>query len=1176
MARRYAGRLDLRRRIRVVAFVMAFQAASASAQIVTDGTMGPEQALGGLDVEIPASLGTRDAGNLFHSFRDFNIAANGSATFTGPGDIGNVISRVTGGNESNINGLLRSTIGSAGFFFINPAGVTFGSNASVDVPGAFHVSTADQIRFPDGGVFDASNPANTVLSVADPSAFGFLNAGPKSITVAGAALAVPAGETLSLIGGDVTIAGGLVEAPSGVINLASVSSPGEVSLAPGGLGLTGFDALGSITVTDGARVSTRGDPGGTIFIRGGELTVGPAAPGEFGGSVDSGTTGATDGAAIAIDVAVDGTMVVENSEMVASSSGSGTAGDIRVVAKELEIIGEPFLLTGVIASRVFSSGDGGNITITADRVSIQEFAAVVTQVFGSGTGGDITMDVGSLELVGRQGLAFISTSTFAAGDAGNLVITADTAEFIGGSGQFTGLATQVSDLGQGGNAGTLELTAGSVVLLDGAQINAAVFSGSGAGGDIHVVADTILIAGTDPDGDPAGIFSTSESADGINFPSGDAGNISIEVGNLILRDRGQISTFAESFGNSGAIEILATDISVSSGAIIRATSFGLGLAGPVTIEAESITLTGPSPTPLDPFDVPFTGITSLSGVIGAGGGTITVTADRLEILDGAQINAQTTGLGDGGRIVVNADQIVISGFDAAHARPAGIVSDTSIFSVFGNFAIGRAGEIEITANNLQVSDRGVVSSLSSSFGDAGNVTIVADSVTFSGGALASTASTLPGSSAAAGTLTIDARLIEVLGGAQVSTSTAGSGPAGTVSLTGDSLRVADGTVSSSTSGTGAGGNVRVTMSGTAVLEGAGAGLLTESTSQADDAGAAGNVVLVAGELHIANGAVISATTRGPGAGGSIEIATAGATSLDGAGSSIVTDSTSTASGAGAAGSIALSAGALTLTQGASISASTQGPGTGGNVGITTPGTVLLDGPDTAIATESASAAPDAGTAGNITLSADTLQVSGGAEISTQSARADGGNIDIGLVSLLLLRDSRITTSVGTGEGGGGNITVGPVLFAVLDKGMIQANAFGGPGGNILIVANQFIATPDSVVEASSQLGVSGTVQITSPDTDVTTGVVVLSEALADAAARLAQQCGARGGRTLASFVGVGRGGLPVQPGPAMPSHYLASGGGKLSGGAAGTVGQVAGLPSGAVYVPATLQIECAT
>jgi filamentous hemagglutinin family protein len=125
------------------------------AQIKTDGTIGPKANLKGPDFRIDEKLGRRFGNNLFHSFEPFNIRtlADGtieSATFAGPGELANVISRVTGGDPSEINGLLRSQIGKADFWLINPSGVAFGPNASLDVPGSFHVSTADELRFADG------------------------------------------------------------------------------------------------------------------------------------------------------------------------------------------------------------------------------------------------------------------------------------------------------------------------------------------------------------------------------------------------------------------------------------------------------------------------------------------------------------------------------------------------------------------------------------------------------------------------------------------------------------------------------------------------------------------------------------------------------------------------------------------------------------------------------------------------------------------------------------------------------------------------------------------------------------------------------------------------------------------------------------------------------------------
>src|SRR5688572_2543946 len=132
---------------------------NASAQIVTDGSLGPGVALAGPDFVIGEALGTRLGSNLFHSFTDFNVQLNQSATFTSnfAGLTTNVISRVTGGNVSVINGLLASDIAGADVWLINPNGLVFGANAQLDVPAGFHASTADYLELAGGGTFRATN-----------------------------------------------------------------------------------------------------------------------------------------------------------------------------------------------------------------------------------------------------------------------------------------------------------------------------------------------------------------------------------------------------------------------------------------------------------------------------------------------------------------------------------------------------------------------------------------------------------------------------------------------------------------------------------------------------------------------------------------------------------------------------------------------------------------------------------------------------------------------------------------------------------------------------------------------------------------------------------------------------------------------------------------------------------
>jgi filamentous hemagglutinin family protein len=127
--------------------------AVSHAQLTLDGSLGPRGPLTGPDSRIGAELGQIRGGNLFHSFGAFNVPTGGSATFTGPTGTTNILSRVTGGQPSMIDGRLRSEILGANLYLLNPSGVLFGPNASLDVCGSFHVSTADVLRLADGAQF---------------------------------------------------------------------------------------------------------------------------------------------------------------------------------------------------------------------------------------------------------------------------------------------------------------------------------------------------------------------------------------------------------------------------------------------------------------------------------------------------------------------------------------------------------------------------------------------------------------------------------------------------------------------------------------------------------------------------------------------------------------------------------------------------------------------------------------------------------------------------------------------------------------------------------------------------------------------------------------------------------------------------------------------------------------
>src|SRR3954447_799274 len=128
-----------------------------AADVATDGTVGRKVRLGGKNVTVGADLGQVRGKNLFHSFERFDVPARGSVTFTGPNGLDNVISRVTGGRASRIDGTLASKVPGADVYLVNLSGIVFGPGANLDVPGSFHASTADELRFRDGARFGAKD-----------------------------------------------------------------------------------------------------------------------------------------------------------------------------------------------------------------------------------------------------------------------------------------------------------------------------------------------------------------------------------------------------------------------------------------------------------------------------------------------------------------------------------------------------------------------------------------------------------------------------------------------------------------------------------------------------------------------------------------------------------------------------------------------------------------------------------------------------------------------------------------------------------------------------------------------------------------------------------------------------------------------------------------------------------
>ena len=187
----------------------------ALAEITPDDSLGSENSIVSPNGQVDLIEGGATRGsNLFHSFQEFNIGEGREANFANPAEIKNIFSRVTGNNPSTLLGKL-GVLGDANLFFINPNGIFFGENASLDVKGSFVASTASSINFSDNNVFSASNPQvpAPLLTVDVPAPVGLEFEGePGKITNRSLildqdsqllGLGVHPGKTLALVGGDV-------------------------------------------------------------------------------------------------------------------------------------------------------------------------------------------------------------------------------------------------------------------------------------------------------------------------------------------------------------------------------------------------------------------------------------------------------------------------------------------------------------------------------------------------------------------------------------------------------------------------------------------------------------------------------------------------------------------------------------------------------------------------------------------------------------------------------------------------------------------------------------------------------------------------------------------------------------------------------------------------------------
>jgi filamentous hemagglutinin family protein len=1058
----------------VVSGVLSFQCDRAFAQITPDDTLGDESS-----VVNPrdASSESIDGGairgqNLFHSFEEFNVGEDRGVYFANPDAVTNIFSRVTGNDVSDILGTL-GVDGAANLFLINPNGIVFGEGASLDLQGSFAATTADGIEFGEQGFFSVSNPESPKLLTINPSAYLFNQVSPGAIANNSQAsadfnpetsfddgffgLRVPDGQNLLLLGGDISANGGGLVASSGRIDLGAVTGQGVIGLNnDGSLNIPDSIARGDVSLTNGAGFLVAGDGGGDIAIAAKNISIFSASSLSAGIYNNLSSPDAQAG-----DVFINATdnLTVDNSRVAneVNLETVGNAGDIFINANSLQVLNG-----SQIGSPTFGRGDGGNVTVRASNIELAGtssdgqltsglFTTVLSQA--QGNGGNLTINTDNLSLRDR---AEISASALGEGNTGNIVIKAtDNISLDNES-----LINSNIEQGAVGNGGQIEIDTNTLDLTNGGQVLTIVReagnnlpAGQGNAGDIAInVDDTLTLDGTSEDDQ----FLSAIYSDLNTRAEGNAGNIKIKTGNLIIRD----------------------------GGVISSSTFGQGNAGDITIQAtDSVTFNGLNGN----------NYSSAFSNVGAGGvgngGEINITARSLSLTNGGQLEASVReafetlpgGKGQGGNIKIDVDDtLAISGENVP-----------GIFANLGAGADGNAGDINIQTGKLVIEDGGKISASTFGRGDSGNLSITADN-----------------------SISLDASYI--LNNVQ---DISAVGDAGKIEITTGSLSATKGSqINSFTRGQGNAGDITIQATDKVTfdrVDGDSNYSGIYSTVEAGGVGDGGNIKITAGSLSLTNGGQISASvfgqtdtlSGGKGQGGNVSIDVDDTLTIIGGNvpgifANLVTGAV------GSAGKIDIQTGNLLVKDGGQINSFTRGQGDAGDITIQATDKVTFDGVDGGgnySGVYSTVEAGGDGDGGNIKITADSLSLTNGGQLeasvreasdSLPGGKGQGGNVNISVDDALTIAGENalgIFARLDTGAiGSGGDIDIQAANLVVRDGGNITASTLGqGDSGNLSITADNSISLDASDivnnVEDIDAVGDAGTIEITTGSLSATNG-----------------------------------------------------------------------------------------
>ncbi len=809
------------------------------------------------------------------------------------------------------------------------------------------------------------------------------------------------------------------------------------------------------------------------------------------------------------------------SGLFADTYGDGNAGDLTIATGQLTVRG------AWVSASTRGTGAGGRLSVTASDVELIGTAAhdvffgtakgllgsgLYADTSGDGNAGDLTIATGQLTV--RDG-ARVSAITTGTGSGGRLSVTASDVELIGRSPSGNFPSGLYSETQGDGNAGDLTIATGRLTVRDGALVSARAFSKSGSGGRLSVTAsDVVELIGISVRGVFDGGLYTSTSG------GGNAGNLTITTGRLTVRDGSQVWAVTSGTGSGGRLSVTASDVveligvansQPNIGSSLSSQTFGDGNAGDLTIATGRLSVQGG-------------GFVSARTIGSGAGGRLSVTASDVVELIGTTANGQyasglyseTNGDGNAGDLTIATGRLTVQGGALVSARTIGTGAG-------GRLSVTASDVVELSGTSANDRFSSALTAQTEGNGDAGDLTIATGRLTVQGGAYVSAGTFGTG---AGGRLSVTASDVELFGRSAngqftsaLSAQTQGNGNAGDLTIATGRLTVRDGAyVSATTTGMGSGGRLSVTASDVVELIGTSAngrvasGLYSQTEGDGGNAGNAGDLTIATGRLTVRDGALVSAGTFGTGAAGRLSVTASDVVELIGrsANGRIASGLYTSTSGDGNAGDLKIITGRLTVRDGAEVAVRSFGLGNAGSLRVEA-GSVLLENQG---------------------------------KLRATTASGEGGNIELQVQDLTLMRRNSLISAEAEGTGNGGNITInGPFIIAVpSENNDIFASAIQGRGGNINITTQGIYGleyhsslTSGSDINASSQFGVSGTVEINNPDVDPSQGLVELPAELVDASNSFATGCAGSGEN---EFIITGRGGLPANPRQVLSSSAV--------------------------------------